>query len=154
MSVVCIFFFVKPSFAMQRSQTIETSGPAARVITFVMSAIVAKMSFSIAKGSLWAAFFPMRDEYCLVHGLGALIHVPATAIGSLATYPALLALGVKNSTAAQTSGAIFGCSMLANSLSHWVSLKSGTSASKGLCVGMSVVTGVLGLATLSACLGE
>jgi len=139
---------------MQSSLTNQTPSSIARVITFATSSAVAGIGFGVGGVGLALAFNPKQDEYCLAHVFGSLINVPATAVGSLAMYPALLALGLKNHEATQMAGSIFGCTMLANSLSHWVSLKNDTSGMKDVCVGMGIVTGILGLATLAVSLRE
>jgi len=130
-----------------------------RGVAFGSSATVAVVAFGIGFWGLSFALAPARGSSNSMLGLGELsqicgpvISVPAMLVGSLATYSALLSVGIQNKPATQVSAAIFGVSMLLSSLSHWISLKNGSHSQGSFCIGMGVFTGISGLASLALCL--
>lgn len=134
-----------------------------RLVAFGASASVGVVGLGIGSLGLFAALDSVlapahynRDGGDrLVHLFGTMIGVPAMFVGSLATCSALLSVGVKDKPAAQVAAAIFGSSMLLNSLSHWINLKrSYDHELRNFCIGAGVVTGIAGLAALGLCLGK
>lgn len=155
MSVVCIFFFVQPSFTMQGSSDNAASNFIVRAVAFGASSMVVGISFGVGFLGLFLSYFPVRSYELMNLQIGLLgVKTKSMFIGSLATYPVLLSLGVKNKVAAKASGSIFGIYMLLNSLSHWINLKRSDYPEKKWFAYMGASTGILGLATLAVSLRE
>ncbi len=125
-----------------------------RLVAFGASAPVAVVGLGIGAWgticSLHGAVVCQNDAN-FEHMLGTVISVPAMLVGSLATYPALLSVGIENKSAIQFSAAIFGVSMLLNSLSHWINLRKAHPTERNFCIGAGVFTGISGLTALGLC---
>jgi len=137
-----------PRLGSQRSDIIV------RLVAFGASSTVAVVGLGIGSLGLFAAIGGAVDRHNgeLAHVFGSIIGVPAMLVGSLATYSALLSVGIKNKPATKVSAAIFGASMLLNSLSHWINLKNSYHTERKFCIGMGVFTGIAGLASVGLCL--
>lgn len=133
----------------------QASDNIVRLVAFGASASVAVVGLGIGSFGTMAALGCARsheNNADLGHFLGSIISVPAMFVGSLATYSALLSVGIRNKPAVRVSAAIFGVSMLLNSLSHWINLKKVAHTERKFCIGMGVFTGIAGLAALGLCL--
>lgn len=140
-------------YSMHNSLESKAPDYIVRTVAFGASSTVAGIGLGIGSLGLLCAYegaLGRGSGSGLTHPLGSAISVPAMLVGSLATYSALLAVGIKDKPASKVSGTLFGVSMLINSLSHWINLKN--PHERDLCVGMGVFTGLSGLAVLWLCL--
>jgi len=156
-NLLFISFATTQIYSMQPRLGSQASDNIVRLVAFGASAPVAVVGLGIGSLGTFLAFGEVvahyRDGDQLAHFFGTVIGVPAILVGSLATLSALLAVGVKDKPAMQVSAAIFGVSMLLNSLSHWTTLKrSYDHELSNFCIGAGVVTGIAGLAALGLCL--
>ena len=132
----------------------QTADIIVRAVAFGSSATVAVIGLGIGSLGTIAALGGAlsHDSVDLAHFFGSIVSVPAMFVGSLATYSALLSVGIQNKPATQVSAAIFGVSMLLNSLSHWINLRKVSHPERNFCIGAGVFTGIAGLASLALCL--
>jgi uncharacterized membrane protein len=151
--LMIISFTSMQVYSMQQNVESKVPNYIVRTVACVASSAVAGGSLGFGSlclcGALGGASHTLGCKD-LAHTFGSVISVPAMLVGSFATYPAFLSMGVKDKTAAKVSGTIFGVSMLINALSHLINLQN-QNCEKSLCIGMGVFTGLVGLATLGIC---